>query len=377
MRDRPVAAVLGPGTAVIGKTTTFGGLGLAGYLASKGYAVRLWVPPMLGDRYARWLDPIRRAGGMDVKGWWSGRLELERIDSDVETVVAGASLLAMSGTPELHREIARAVAPYLEPGQVVLLAPSRSGGALEFRAGLVEAKARHLDQVDISETISYIVNSRLVGPTEMQLLPEKQRLPFAALPASRTQAAMEKLSNLPFVAAPDVLSTSLTNFGPTNHAAPLLFNAGWVEHRPSEFLHYVDGCSPSVSRAIARLDAERVGLAEALGTSTITLMEYLVDSCGATGNEVYEAIRSGPMYRDLKAPDTLEHPFLVEDVTSGVVPMAALGRAIGYPMPIMESIATLASALLGRDLEAEGRGLKRMGLEGLDLARIRQHVRGD
>jgi opine dehydrogenase len=83
------------------------------------------------------------------------------------------------------------------------------------------------------------------------------------------------------------------------------------------------------------------------------------------------------MYRDLKAPDTLEHPFLVEDVTSGAVPMAALGRSTGFPMPIMESIVTLASALLGRDLEAEGRGLKRMGLEGLDLAGIRRHVRGD
>lgn len=376
MNDRPIAAIMGLGTAVVGATTTFGGLGLAAYLASKGYTVRLWVPPAIGEQYGQHLEPIRAAGGLDVEGWWSGRLSFELVSSDVEAVLAGASLLAMSGTPELHRAVAHAVAPFLEPGQAVLLAPSRTGGALEFRDGLEEAKAKHLDEVDVSETITYIVNSRMLGPTQIQLLPEKRQLPFAALPASRTRAVMEKLSNLPFVAAPDVLSTSLTNFGPSNHAVPVVLNAGWVEHRPGAFLHYVDGCSPSVSRVIEQFDRERVGLAEVLGARTITLQRYLNESCGAPGDDIYAAIRSGVMYRDLKAPSSLEHPFLVEDVLSGVVPMAALGRAVGHPMPVMGAIITLASSLLGRDLEAEGRNLKRLGLDGLNLDGIQRKVRG-
>ncbi|MCC7105593.1 MAG: NAD/NADP octopine/nopaline dehydrogenase family protein [Chloroflexi bacterium] len=375
MSDRPIATIMGFGTGVTGGTTTFGGLGLAAYLGSKGYAIRFWLAPGSEARTEH-LEPIREAGGLEVEGYWSGRVPFELITSDAGQALEGATVAAVSGVPELHRALALATAPFLEPGQIVLLAPGRTGGALEFRAGLEEAGAPHGPGVRVAETISYIANSRLVGPARVFLGPEKLRLPAAALPATDTAAVLETLSTLPFVAAPDVLSTSLTNFGPSNHAVPLVLNAGWVESRPGAFLHYVEGCTPAVSRVIERFDAERVGLAQALGAETVTLQHYLNDSCEAVGDDIATAIKTSPMYAALKAPGSLEHPFLVEDVTSGVVPMAALGRAVGFPMPVMESIIVLASALLGRDLEAEGRGLARLGLAGLDAEGIRRKVRG-
>ena len=52
-----------------------------------------------------------------------------------------------------------------------------------------------------------------------------------------------------------------------------------------------------------------------------------------------------------------------------------VGRSLGVSVPIMGSTLTLASSLIGRDLEQSGRTLDRLGLAGLDARGIREVAR--
>jgi opine dehydrogenase len=191
--------------------------------------------------------------------------------------------------------------------------------------------------VVVAETNTTVVNSRVIGPGRVEVLGEKRGLPLAALPATDTPAALARLAGLPFVAARTVLSTGLTNFGVPLHAVPMVLNAGWLEDRPGAFFYYRQGISPSVARVVAQADAERFGLAAALGVETTPLSRYLVESLGAPEGDVYTSIHGCEMYRTVPAPPAVDHRYLWEDVVAGVVPMVSLGRAVGCrprPSPI-------------------------------------------
>jgi len=358
-----VAAVLGAGN---------GGQGMAAYLARRGWVVRLWNRPDDGEVRA-WLAPIRAARSLELVGWQPGRVPVELATTELAEAVAGASLVVLVTTADAHRAMARSLAPLLQPGQLVLLVPGRTGGALDFRAGLAEA-GRDIREIVVAETNTTVVNSRVVGPGRVEVLGEKRGLPLAALPAGDTGRALERLTGLPFVAAPSVLSTGLTNFGVPLHAIPMVLNAGWLEDRPGAFLYYQQGISPSVARAVEQADAERLALAGALGVETTPLRRYLVESLGAPEGDLYASIHGCEMYRTVPAPPALDHRYLWEDIVAGVVPMVSLGRAIGCPLPVLEAVLTLAGVLLGRDLVAQGRSAERLGLAGLDAAGIRRRV---
>ena len=70
----------------------------------------------------------------------------------------------------------------------------------------------------------------------------------------------------------------------------------------------------------------------------------------------------------------LEHRFLVEDVECGAVPIADLGHRLGVDGSVTAHSVTLASTLLGRDLQASGRDAERLGLAGLSADEIVQAV---
>jgi opine dehydrogenase len=158
----------------------------------------------------------------------------------------------------------------------------------------------------------------------------------------------------------------------------MVLNVGWAEHQPGAFLWYKQGVSRSVAKVIEAMDAERMALADAFGAETMSLSQYLVDSLGAPPGDLYTSLRGCELYGNLTSPadGTIHHRFLWEDTLTGVAPTVALGRAIGRHLPVYEALLALASALLQRDLLAEGRNIERLGLAGLDRDGIVRKVRG-
>ena len=91
-----------------------------------------------------------------------------------------------------HADIARAAAPHLQDGQIVVLHPGRTCGAIEFDKVLRDNGCQA--DVTVAEAETFIYASRSDGPAQARIFRIKEAVPLAALPATRTPRVLEALS---------------------------------------------------------------------------------------------------------------------------------------------------------------------------------------
>lgn len=357
-RRKPCFAVVGAG---------HGGLAMAGHLALMGYDVRLY------NRSGGRLAPVRAAGGIRLEGALDGFAPLRVATDDPEAAVAGADAIMVVVPASGHREVARLLAPHLRSGQIVILHPGRTLGAIEFEHALREAGCQADALVAEAQTLVYA--SRAVGPARVRVFRVKRHVPVAALPAGRTSEVIRRVGPaLPqLVPAPHVLKTSLDNIGAVLHPAPALLNLARVEGGVP-FEYYVDGITPAVAAVLEAVDAERLAVAAALGVQACSAREWLAEVYGAAGLDLGAAIRTNAAYRGIPAPAGLPTRYLSEDVPTGLVPLASLGEFLEVPTPAINSLITLASLAAGTDFRRTGRTLERVGLTGMSVGDIHAYV---
>lgn len=178
-----------------------------------------------------------------------------------------------------------------------------------------------------------------------------------------------------FSRASSVLELDLQNVNAVMHPPQMVCNASWIEATGGDFLIYREGTGPGTARIIEAVDSERLALAVALGVPTLTLVQalasagYTTAEAARTGN-VHVALQAGDPIGRVKAPPTLDHRYVHEDVGWGLVQWINLSRAANVSTPMMEALTTLAGALNGVDYYRDGLTLERMGLTGLDAEGI-------
>ena len=116
---------------------------------------------------------------------------------------------------------------------------------------------------------------------------------------------------------------------------------------------------------------ERVSVAEALGIRAITAKEWLYLAYGATGNNLFESMRTNNGYRGIMAPRTLKVRYLTEDVPTSLVPIASVGKKFGVETPVINSLIELASTLNRCNYWQQGRTVESLGIEDLSLKELR------
>ncbi len=347
-----------------------GGMAMAGHLAIMGYPVRLF------NRTDSRLNGIRWHGGIKVKGIVDGFGKIEVATSDIAEALKNTDVVMVVVPATAHASLAQKMAPHLSDGQIIVLNPGRTGGALEFRKVLKETKPEAA--IIIAETQTFVYASRSVSRHEVKIFAIKNRVPFATLPAFWTPDVLTILNSAypQFVAGSNVLCTSLDNIGAVFHPALTLLNAGWIEATNGEFNFYLQGITTSVARVLEQIDRERIAVASALGIATISAREWLYLTYGSPGKDLYEAIQNTVSYEGIRAPQTIVHRYVFEDVPASLVPIASLGTMLGIPCPTIELIIRLASIMHSRDYWIEGRTVERLGLAGLSVEEIRQIVVG-
>jgi opine dehydrogenase len=273
-----------------------------------------------------------------------------------------------------HSFMARKCAPYLRDGQIVVLNPGRTGGALEFTKVLSESGCTA--KVIVAEAQTLVFASRSTGPAQARVFRVKNAVPVAALPSSRTAEVLGVIREAypEFIPAQSVLKTSLDNMGAIFHPALATLNAGRIESTSGQFQFYIEGVTPSVGRVLEAMDRERVTVAAALGVRAVSAREWLKTAYNAVGSNLHEAIRNNESYRGISAPGTLEHRYIREDVPMSLVPISELGRAFGVSTPVIDATIRLASTVHGTDYRAKGRSVESMGLNGMSIAEIKRYV---
>jgi opine dehydrogenase len=225
-----------------------------------------------------------------------------------------------------------------------------------------------------AETLIYACRSE--GPAQARILRIKEAVPVAALPATQTRRVLEALAPAfpQFIDGQSVLHTGLNNMGAIFHPALALLNAARIESTRGEFQFYIEGVTPSVAGVLAALDRERVMVAAALGLRARTGLEWLKLAYDARGANLYEAIQNQSGYRGIKAPATLNHRYITEDVPMSLVPIAALGQRHGVPVRGMESIIRLACIIHQTDYWRRGRTPVSLGIDQVSAEEVLQYI---
>ncbi len=265
--------------------------------------------------------------------------------------------------------------PHLEPGQTVLLMPGRTGGVLEF-AGILRSNS-DVDDLLLGEAQTFSFVSRTTGPNSVLISKIKNSVRISAFPASDNHRFLKSLNRLPlpFELADDVMETSLNNVGAMLHPTPTILSAGLLESRQGGYNHYHDAISETVGQLIEKMDAERVNVAREFCTHPLSILEWLRNTYDAKGATLCECIQSIDAYDGVGSPSSLEHRYVLEDVSTGLVPISNLGKLIGVETPAIDSVINIACQLYGIDFWESGRNLESLGLEGLSLHEVKEYVR--
>ena len=357
--------------AVIG--AGHGGKAMAAHLALMGYDVALY------NRTQEHVEKIRNIGGIFLEDSWSGTRgfgKLALVTSDIGEAIDGRKVIMVVVPANAHREIAIGMAPYLSDGQIVVLNPGRTFGAIEFRNTLREEGC--FEDVIVAETQTFIYASRSEGEAKAKIFRIKDAVPLAALPASETEQVLEyvNMAYPQFVDGISILHTSLNNIGAIFHPAITLFNAGRIEQDDVDFEFYAEGVTPSVARIMEAIDRERLRLAEELGIQVYSAREWLYYAYKASGNNLYDAIHNQPGYRGIKAPKTLFHRYIKEDIPMSLVPLASLGINLGVPVSGMESLIHIANIVHKENYWQIGRTVQKLGIDNMTKYELRRYVEG-
>ena len=297
--------------AVIGAGN--GGQAIAGYLATQKYDVALY------DIVEEKINELNQLGGINLEGRLSGFGKIGCITTNIKEAVRGAEIIMVTTIANAHKAVAQSIAPYLVDGQVIILNPGRTCGALVFM--------------------------------------------------------LSKISPLypSFMKTTNILRTSLENIGAMFHPCVLLFNAATIE-RNEVFWFYRD-MTEQVASFIEKFDAERLAVGKAYGIDLLGVKEWIKFAYKDTvGDTLCERMRNNPAYHDIKSPSSIFTRQLTEDIPTGVLPIMELGRAAGVETPLLESMIHICEALLGQDLHTNGRNLKNLGLAGKSKQEILDYI---
>jgi opine dehydrogenase len=347
-----------------------GGKAMAAHLALMERRVVLY------NRTFDHVEMIAERRGIDLTsaGGPNGFGKLALVTSDLQAALKDAEVIMVVLPSSAHAEVARQAAPFLKDGQVIILHPGRTCGAIEFDGAL--RKMNCTAKVTIAEAETFIYASRANGPAQAHIFRIKEAVPLAALPANCTQPVLDIINDVypQFVDGHNVLNTGLNNMGAIFHPALTILNAGRIESTFGDYEFYIEGVTPSVARVLEVLDRERVTVASALGIRARTAMEWLQLAYNVTGVDLNEAIHNQTGYYGIKAPTTLNHRYIFEDIPMSLVPIASMAQAYGVSVRGIDSIIRLACIIHRTDYWRRGRTLERLGIQGLSVSELTAYV---
>jgi len=358
LKSRDLAENQIPKVAILGAGN--GGLAATVDLTIRGFSVSLW------SRRIETLLPIQTRGGIEYSGvFGEGLIEPTLVTDDLGEVLIEAELVIIMLPTSAHFEIGQSLAPLITKEQTLFLAP---GHTLTILPAALHAGGVISPEFCEVGTLPYIC--RRDENASVSISKCSDYLPFAAFPVNRVDKmfslVQQVFPKIHAMASP--LMTVFTYMNAIHHPPATICNAGRIENTDGNFYHYFEGITPSVGRLIDYFDTERRTVAMTLGVETKTFVDHF-HKMGYTTDEArntrlaYEAFHQSIPDRFIKAPKSLDHRFLDEDIPYGLVLLSELGRLAGIKTPSIDAMIHLAEVCTGKPYRNEGLTLERLGLK--------------
>ena len=349
-----------------------GAFAAAADLSLKGYRITIYVD----ERYKHTIEDIMDTGIIHCVGTGPiGDVKIYKVTCDMVDALSDVDVIMPISPANSQEAIAKSLLAYIKPGDKIVLTPGSTGGALIF------AKVLHdngkLEGVKIAEMHTLPYATRKVDSTTINILLMCKMMFFAAFPAIYNQEMYDIVKGMypGIVLVTDVLETGLNNGNAVSHPAPVVLNAGKIEHYGIHF-HYKEGITPSVAKVNERIDEERLAISAIFGYKPINARErlYRMGYCPKK-NTLYECYQaSTDVFLPIEGPNDLAGRYLTEDVPYALVAMTEIAKLAKVTTPIMDSVVVLASALSNEEYLKTGRTLEKMGLKGMTVDEVREFL---
>jgi len=334
-------------------------------LAEQGHEVRWWRRDRaaLAGLAARGTLRLRDSSGVR-------EIRISKLTPDIGEAVRGAELVLAPVPATAQADIAQAMAPHLEPGQVVFCPPGTFGS---YAMAKIVREAGGEPRIAFAETGTLPYLARKHAADEIAITIRAKRLPVGVFPAQRTQSALDVIRRAYPAVHPveDALSAALMNAGPIIHPPLILMNAGPLEHFDKWDIHN-EGTQPSIRRVTDALDGERVGVREALGYAPYhyPLRDHYTTDKWMYGDAHDRLTESGDWRERI---ELRTHRYMREDVAFGLAFLVSVARWAGVAAPVASGLLAIASAALGEDLYRDSpRTLEALELSDLDRRKMQQ-----
>ncbi len=340
----------------------------------------------LFSAYGAEIDALRAAGVIVLRDAGPvGAYQIDRDDApsirttmELDRAVAGAEVIFLTGPIHKQRTYAMVLADHLRDGQVLVLAPGRTFGALEA-AWLLRVGGSKAD-VTIVEvgSLPYWVRAegaRLHLSTQAGV-PAPARA--ATLPGGREAVLTALQAYLPNIKpAISSLHGSFADGSGVIEVPALLLGGPLIgDGRPDVPMGGVPLAENETFRAligdqhrtvITALAKERVHVAGAFGVRDLPSAEDLLD--------IHAGASKGDGSRPIPSP--VEAASLLRDATIGsLVPLSSAAKVTGRAVPVTDAMITLASSILDADIASAGRRLETVGIQAADINDIRRVIDG-
>lgn len=339
--------------AIIGAGS--GGRAFAAYLAKKQFRVNL------GVRTPKNHKCIFKKCAIKSEGAINGEFALNLVSTDYKEVVKDCKLILIVTPATAQKEIIKAIAEILEPGQIVLLNPGRTWGAIQ--AYNIISQINTSNQIYVGETQTLLFTCRKTEDYGVNIIKIKNEVNYCFYPEISNSFVKDYLGSAIPELKPvnDIRITSLNNIGAMVHPATVLLNTGSIL-RKSPFKFYREGTMNPLADVVEALDKERCQILEMLDVDGMSLLEWFESVYGVKADKIEDAFQTVPSYKNIGAPDKLNMRYLTEDVPTGLVALSSIGHYLDLEMEVCDSLICLADSLLHTNFANHGRTIKNVGV---------------
>ncbi len=120
---------------------------LSCYLSSIGFSVRLWVRNL--DHL---FSCVRYNHHIKAYGKLEGDFHFYWVGSDLAEAVKGCNMIFVGTVTTAYSDVAKRLAPFIEPGQIIVTFSSKLAGSVEFEEVLRKYNPEVAEQVTVCET---------------------------------------------------------------------------------------------------------------------------------------------------------------------------------------------------------------------------------
>src|SRR5262245_3920881 len=340
---------------------------MAGDLASRGFAVNMFEMPQFQGGVRELFDTRT----IEVSGVLQGSFELNKVTSDIDDAIRDVKYILVVTPAFAHHGYARLLKGRVRSDQVVVVYP----GA--FAALLFRRVFGDLDCPVVADVNNLPYDARVTGPCRVEIYGCND-VNVAFMPAARGSELIDEMRAIhQYVRVyEDVLEAGLSIVNPGVHSGPCLLSITAIENSAKRpFFLYEHGVTPSSCRINLRIDDERKAIGHRLGYRLTPIEDFAGLREGYTWQELYMAMHGNISLTPISGPHDITNRYFTEDAPYGLVPWSHIGRAVGVPTPVIDSVVNLYNVIHEKDWWTDGRGASDLGLVGMSVEQIQRYVK--